>query len=331
MSTTQSEIATLWKLLPHPKGSVVRLFARKGSERNGDFARNAREIEQFAKQYVGWNVYVAPNPTSYMGGERHAAKDVSHWSYLLIDVDPVCRCERIGTNVVNLCDTCAGEANPMWFVGEALELLMDATGHSTGATPIVIDSGRGAQAWIRLNDVRLDNNEPIDRKIARKTNSYWLKWLDEEMGYRYGCQIDTSTSDLPRVMRCPGIFNVKTGKMAKFFQPSPTIYALMHERLIAGVPKSVFEEPEVPGLEAGQKWQQVFPHLTLTAQNYLLYGQEEPGRHKVVWHTARKLAELGVTREEARRALRRANELKGEEEELEPDQIEHALNTAYSE
>ena len=90
-------------------------------------------------------------------------------------------------------------------------------------------------------------------------------------------------------------------------------------------------DPEPPtGIARGQRWQSVYSHLTMSAQEYLTRGKAEPGRHKVMWHTARKLQELGVTRAEARRALRWANALQGEEEELEPEQIEHALDTAYN-
>jgi hypothetical protein len=48
-----------------------------------------------------------------------------------------------------------------------------------------------------------------------------------------------------------------------------------------------------------------------------------------MWHTAKKLQELGCSREEARKALRWANRLKGKEAALPRDQVEHALATAY--
>jgi hypothetical protein len=82
-------------------------------------------------------------------------------------------------------------------------------------------------------------------------------------------------------------------------------------------------------VKKGQRWQKVFTYMTKMAQGYLTVGQEEPGRHKVMWHTAKKLYELGVTRREARRALKHADSLKGEKERLGDEQIEAALDAVY--
>jgi len=218
--------------------------------------------------------------------------------------------------------------------------------------PIIIDSGRGVQAWIRLDDVPMllpgfmfagdivtEESKRIPgvctavgtvASVARRVNGYWLKRLDEALGVTYGCRIDTSVSDLPRVMRCPGTINRKTGRMAYLVEPSVHVYKGLATKLIEGTPKTALIDPETPrGLARGLPWQDVYPHLTRTAQVYLTFGQAEPGRHKVMWHTAKKLNELGVSREEARKALSHANKLRGKGEQLEPEQVEHALNTAY--
>jgi hypothetical protein len=184
------------------------------------------------------------------------------------------------------------------------------------------------QAWIRLEDIALNDTE--GRSKARRVNGYWLKRLDEYFGVVHGCRIDTSVSDLPRVMRCPGTSNMKTKRKSRFIEANTTVFGGLAEIMCVGTPKEVLEDPPVPeGIEAGLPWQELFHHLTLTAQTYLTQGREEPGRHKVMWHTAKKLRELGVTREESRRALRWANALRGPDNRLPTDQIEHALATAY--
>ena len=318
----------LWEVLPHPtSASVVRLFARRGDERHGDFAANAKEIRKFARTHEGFNIYVAPNPTESTIGERHSAKDVTHWSYFLIDMDPV---EK--------------EYNAREALDIALLWLGEWQGRDFKRTPpIIINSGRGVQAWIRLEDVVLDdsadpvitstalnNFQPSVRwSTARRVNGYWLKKLEEKLGTTHGCRIDTSVSDLPRVMRCPGTVNVKTGRRAKFIHASDIVFKGLASLLTVGTPKTSMVDPEPVELKPGQPWQLVFPHLTRMAQTYLTQGQAEPGRHKVMWHTAKKLKEVGVTRAEARRALRHANKLKGEKEKLPPDQVNHALATAY--
>jgi hypothetical protein len=296
------------------------LFARGGDSREGDFARNAKEIERFAGAYPGHNIYVAPNPTNSTKGARHTAADVTHWSYFLIDMDPV----------EEVFDAEAALGSALYWLGEWAN--QDLRGC------IVIDSGRGRQAWIRLEDIPLDDEGgPGDlagvamvRSIARRVNGYWLKRLDEKLGTLYGCKIDTSVSDLPRVMRCPGTVNAKTLRTARIVHGRSDAVIGLAQFLTDNTPATVFAEPEAADIAVGQPWQMVFAHLTLTAQEYLKYGKAEPGRHKVMWHTAKKFHELGVTRREARKALRWANQLQGEDFELDAGQIEHALNTAYN-
>jgi hypothetical protein len=226
-------------------------------------------------------------------------------------------------------------------IHEALLWLGEWLGRDFRRTPpIIIDSGRGMQAWIRLEDIPMRDSPArsaddlrlgLDRSTARRVNGYWLKRLDEKLGVAYGCRIDTSVSDLPRVMRCPGTINQKTKRMARFVNATDQVFVGLATLLLVGVPKNKLTDPEPSeGISAGQPWQMVFAHMTLMAQTYLIQGQAEPGRHKVMWHTAKKLRELGVTRAEARRALSYANALKGEDEELPADQVEHALDTAYT-
>lgn len=319
-----SGVQTIWNLLPHPSPDhVIRLFARKGDKRFGDYARSPDEIERFIGGSQGMNIYLAPNPTKQTLGTRHSAEHVTHWSYMFLDVDPV---EENSRALVAL------EEALLWL-GE----WMGRDFGPKGQRPIIIDSGRGAQAWIRLEDIVMMDQKMIDwhpelqeRKIARKTMGYWLKKLADKLGTYEGCRLDSCTSDLPRVMRCPGTVNIKTGRMAELLEPSPVIHGGLAHLMVTTTPKAVFTEPEPGQYPPGTPWQMVFTELTRKAQNYLLNGREEPGRHEIMWHAARCLAEKGIERAQTEAALQHANLAMGEDNALPDKDIQHALNTAYA-
>lgn len=326
----KDEIKRLWELLPHPTmfNPTVRWFAKGGNIKWGGHADSAAELLNAARNCPDMNFYVAPNPVSSRTGVRHNAKDVTHWSWFLLDVDPVVK----------------EDYNPHLAMGDALMWLDEWLGRKL--SPVVIDSGRGMQAWIRLEDILFDdldpctsingiyyyNGQPISmrRRIARLTMRHWLDKLDKKIGEVGGCRIDTTCSDLPRVMRCPGTMNVKTGRRASILSGQQFIHGGLATLLVTGVPPEKFRVDPVPSLPAGSEWQDVFVHLTVKAQSYLTRGKVDPGRHETMWHTARNLAERGLTRDATRRALQWANSRQGPDKELTIADIDHALDTAFS-
>lgn len=330
---------SIWNLLPHPYAdSVVRTYWRMpNGKRGGDYARTEKELDRFADviRMSGRNGYIAPNPTASTIGDRHNSADVTHWSYMFIDVDPV---EDI--------------YDPLKTLDEALLWLGEWVGRDFAKhKPMIIDSGRGAQAWIRLEDVILDDRqmdkaviaasihwqtgEPLakpfalcTRKSARRAMGHWLRRLDERIGLMNGCKIDTSTSDLPRLMRCPGTINSKTGREARIIEQGDGPNMGLASLLVSGTPDSVFAEPAWSG-EAGRTWQDALGDLTMRAQTYLTQGHEEPGRHVTMWLAAKSMSEKGVLRDQARLGLRYADQLRGEEQELGPEEIETVLDAVY--
>lgn len=316
-----SEIQRLWELLPHPPGTFVRWFARNGEHRIGGAVDNVDELILAASVTAGMNFYVAPNPANTRAGTRHNADQVSHWSWFLMDIDPVE--QKAAPGIV--ADYVLGKLWSWWGID------------MTKRRPILIDSGRGIQIWVRLPDVALEPDEgagPDARRIARVTNGWWLKRLADEVGLMAGCRIDTTCADLPRVMRCPGTQNMKNLAVTRFIVDTSESFPELPTILTAAVPPEMFEPVPIVTLPEGTPWQNVFAHLTLRAQNYLTYGKEEPGRHDTMFHTALTLAEAGLPRDEVRRALQHGNELWDrrngtEDRALEPKDIEHALDTAF--
>lgn len=328
----------VWNLLPHPSPlSVTRLFARKGTVTRGDFARNPLEIKRFADSCEGMSIYIAPNPTEKTIGIRHSAIDVSHWSWFFLDLDPICHCPPLIPDVEFIkCITCCGLADPSKALEELLRILGGYAGRDLFKNgPTIIDSGRGLQAWLRTDDKKLEDEgefTPFEdictRLAARKSMGYWLNKILKRSGLVYGCKLDTSCSDLPRVMRLPGTVNLKTGKPSAVLQEQSSPYPWLTPFLIAGTPKNVLVEPP-PREHLGLTWQSAFGKLTRSAQQYLLHGHEEPGRHKMAFHTAKCLCELGVAREQAEKALLWANKLAGEDQELSHGEVQHCLETAF--
>jgi hypothetical protein len=129
-------------------------------------------------------------------------------------------------------------------------------------------------------------------------------------------------------MRMPGTFNQKTGRMARIVNANDEPYGGLAHALTLATPEAKLAVHETVPIAPGLPWQMAMHRLTLSAKKYLKEGHEEPGRHKVMWHTARKLHELGVSRAEARKALTQANEKQGPKQMLSPEEIEHALDTA---
>lgn len=319
-SLNQLEIRKLWDLLPHPEGTFTRWFARRGNERIGGGVDTAEELLFAARSALDMNFYVAPNPASTRAGTRHNASQVTHWSWFLVDIDPV---EDTAEPELTA-DVVLGKLWSWWGIDFSQR------------RPLLIHSGRGVQIWIRLEDIPLNPDVcgTFNPRVARITNGFWLKRLAEEIGTMRGCRIDTTCMDLPRVMRCPGTLNTKTGKSALLIVPSAEMYVGLAKQLVKAVPPDLFKPVPITTMPAGTPWQQVFVHLTIRAQKYLTEGKDEPGRHDTMFHTALCLAERGLDRDEVRRALQNGNERwdalhPGAEMTLQPSDIEHALDTAF--
>lgn len=321
-----SQLAKLWEWLPRPtEEHVVRLFARDANGGViGDYARSLRELNRFVGSLDGrYNIYVGLNPTTSTAGTRHSASDVTHWSFFPIDVDPI-----------------NPDADPNTAMQIAIDVMRN-TFNLGGAGPIVIDSGRGRQLWYRLSDYPLvgehDSHPETDptitfkRIIPRRAMQYWLKKISDAPGINdTGCRIDTSVSDLPRVMRCPGTINLKTGKRGSILNDFTDVFESLGWELVSTVPPKTFDTSTDVMVQSSSPWQMAYPHLTKRAQDYLLYGKEEPGRHATMWHTVKKLYEVGVSEEQARAAVEHANRILGPDQALPESELDKTVTTIYS-
>lgn len=306
-----STFEQLWGILPHPEGSVLRWFAKKGDRREGEFAESAGALQRATKIFDGWDFYIQLNPTNERCGTRVTAKDVTHWCWFLIDVDPV---------------------ETVFDAKAAVEEAVLWTGEWAGynLTPAIVNSGRGYQAWVRLQCMTLGpQDEDVStspRWRARQTMRYWLKKLDRHLGTVHGCRVDASCSDLPRVMRCPGTVNHKTGRLAVLEQPG-VLHPGLDARLTTAVPPEEFKIVARTSLPEGTPWQIVYPRLTNAARRYLDNGQTEPGRHAAAMACAYSLRDAGLHRTEAVKALIQGNDRS--DPPMSDTDLDRILSSAY--
>lgn len=278
------QTTALWDILPHPKHSVVRWMARKGGSVLGGYSKSAEGLARVTWNLRDYNMYVQLNPTTRKQGVRCAAMDIEAWSFFVIDVDPISMPHK------------PLEASA-FFDEQLRKLAWDERGMMIG-TPAIIDSGRGIQLWYRLNDERFYDDED-KRLMARLAQGHTLKQL-AALGPVAGCTVDTSCSDLPRVMRMPGSVNQKTGRQAIILdkgEATPWLSEFLLDRT-PPLPKIV-----PLGIAGVVPWQKLLPHLTAKAYTFITSGVDEPGRHAACVAAAASLRDYGLDMDAAKQPL----------------------------
>jgi hypothetical protein len=159
---------------------------------------------------------------------------------------------------------------------------------------------------------------------------YWLGQIAEAVeSLGGGCKIDPTVSDLPRVMRCPGTINMKTGRQATVINGLTDVYSTLGMELIAQTPEKALAYEPSGVVSSSKTWQEATPLLTNASRNYLLRGKSEPGRHTAMWHLVRNLWEHGLVQEQAEAAAAYANMQRGEDEALSAIEVEKIITQVY--
>lgn len=298
--------ALVWNL--RPGDSSLRWFARcKPDGVLGGVVKSRQGTLRLLRNLNGRaDLYWGINPSSKQTGVRVSAKDITHWSNILIDVDPV-----------------DPSAQPL----EAAKVYLDRAEGIVNQplSPTIIHSGRGVQLLLPLEPLSLDDS--LRRRVRAAVGAFLraVAWgsagsappapaLDTEthqdggspvLSQRgqtpvYGCVVDTSCSDLARVARMPETINLKTGVYAKVVTATcgGKIGAEDVSKSILTLAGRVEDEPTTPMIYAGS-WQSVWHHLTARAQRYILEGSSTPGRHTAAYACARSLRDRGVAADQA--------------------------------
>lgn len=148
------------------------------------------------------------------------------------------------------------------------------------------------------------------REASSRSMSYWLNLLKERMEQVLpdcGVTIDTSVSDLPRVMRLPYTWNFKSNRPTSILRKAEGWNPALGEKLISYTPYNVWRKVEYDAYEMAENatWHHYLTHpgMKVNARIYLTEGAHEGGRHKAATAALLSLKELGCNGTQAEAAL----------------------------
>lgn len=313
---TLEQAEEVFALLGH---SFLRVFARdQAGHVRGDTMLDPAMLANWSEHgtRMKYGLYVQMNPTRKKGTGRTSGKDITHWQWFLVDLDPI-------------------SATPQLDIfREFVEGFMSNYLGVVHLKYTLIDSGRGWQMWFPLESVDLDKEVTVRteslardfelnspeyalntitmplREAAPRAMSYWLDLLKRRMEQVLpycGVTIDTSVSDLPRVMRMPFTINQKTGRMTSILRKSSGWSPGLNHKLIDYAPYNVWRQETYADYEMpdGATWHHYLTHpgMKVNARIYLTEGYNEGGRHKAATAALLTLKELGASGGQVREAL----------------------------
>ena len=264
---------------PTPK---IRWFARSPRRGNlGGMVTTEAEMLNIARlSHQDFNVYVTLNPTNDRICSRISTEDVTHWAFILIDLDPL----RDKLNPV-LC------TQQMKAKLKLLDPRLDY--------PAVVWSGRGVQLWLRLPPRSVPDE--VSRHKATSATRGFLKHLQKEAPD--GWRIDL-VGDLARVARMPGSINQKTGEKAQLIDSG----MMLQQEVVDWLGENFHDNTLAPQTsifngERTLSYMDVADEISLRAKLFIEMGAVEGNRHESCFAACKSLWECGVSKENAHEAL----------------------------
>lgn len=302
--------ADVWQVLTAPSPTKkIRWFARSDRRGNlGGMVTTPEEMVNIARlSSQGYNLYVTLNPTNDRICQRISTEDVTHWAFVLIDLDPLSD---------NFRPNPAACAEHMRTVLRKID--------SRLAFPAVVWSGRGVQMWLRF--APLPVRDIASRNDATRLTRGFLKHLQPQAPL--GWKLDL-VGDLARVARMPGSINHRTGQTAQMLDPGVSM-SVEEVRCLLEPFKELYPEPTLSSWSGGERmldYEDVLDDITLRAKTYLALGAISGNRHETCHHTCRTLYEHGVSKASAYSALKIGNA--ASTPKLEKRELEQILKQVY--
>lgn len=245
----------------------------------GGWLTSTAHLLSLMERLSEWDCYVQLNPTRRRDGAKAYAEDVSHYRWMLIDVDP-------------------GEGDIVPW-DQAADCLMLRLHEVLGVTGHLIFSGRGFQIWVPA-DGRVVTPE-FGARIWH-AHGYLYEVLQKPYLDHLGWKIDTRCRNLDRLARMPGTINQRTGVESRIEEWWELFDPTWVDRLLAAAPEVAPAEP----VEAAPL-HKVWHLLTVSAKRWIEHGAGPGERHDELFRAAASLAEAGVPIEDAIVALDAGN------------------------
>lgn len=291
----------VWSLL----GGPVRYFAKSSPLVQGGVCKTVTSLQRAVTNLPNWDFYVTLNPSQGLGVKAKSS-DITHWSRVLIDIDPVTPFAVPPYACGLVC-------------GQLLQLIPAVSRAMT-----VIDSGRGYQIWLAIEPLAIEGR--THAQFIERGMAHLLRLLDgPDMA---GCRVDPSCSDLARVARCPGTVNQKTGRTAEILWR----YSLAPEHLTPLPAEAILSlapphnPSELKPIEH-KSLTQLLPYLGQRVATFLTEGVGTPGRHSASYAASASLRELGVPEPEARELVRKGASYC--RPQLTREDVDRTVRTAY--
>lgn len=251
-------------------GLYFRWFAKRATQICGGIVRNEISYRRILHALRTWDLYVGMNPANTWRKLKVSDADIAEIIGLVVDIDPIT--PRMPPEGVES------------YALDAIETVLGRLPHS-----IVVSTGRGLQVWLKVQFHILNSSE--DRLAWRYATKQFIQAVARHFDFTTGYRVDTSCSDLSRLIRAIGSTNQKNGR---------TVQAISQHQFLPIQPTNFLErypfipEPLAPPAHPTGAWWKSFHLLSGTAKDFLVDGVSEPGRHAACYAAAASLRDVGV-------------------------------------